>query len=526
MTNLSVFNALLWTDFLGGLRWFRNQTLGKIAITLLFAALFAFISVLIYSAGIGFLFPLTGFEVYGQFTALYLVHAAIIVTLWLGIGSSLVSTYSFLVRTDHQLDTLLTYPISQLVIVFQAFLRGLLSSLFWSLVIFLPLGLAVLRLFGAGSNPQTVFYLSLVITLIVVTSSTIGSFLAFILAHFHRLVKPALYVPILALLYILATLFLIRYLLPNDLARLLPASAEEFLPIFSTLPLNQLALPTLSLTNLLLGVWSASLFPLIAGLLLLLILTLIYEGRRLGSLRRSLASAPIISFSTKIPNSLFFNSNFSVSVKDIITTLRNPAEVGYGLFLLLLVLGFFLFLGSSIRATTSVRGLQSIAVYGLAWFLFYSTAYLLRLVFPLMAREGQTAWFLFTKPVRPGKIINQKTLTALALSLPLLVISLMIWPFLGNGQDLGSLALTAVVFLTFVASYLGNLFPNFRQGHDPEKVSTSAMGFFTIILLLAVSYFLITKPIMESFFIFLVGALVTLIGLKTLSVLSLRRYQF
>lgn len=526
MNNLIVLASLLWTDIQGGLRWFRDQTLGKIIISLLFVAVFAFLSLLIYTGGVSFLYPLTGFAVYGQLTALYLVHAAIIVTLWLGVASALVSTYSFLVRTDHQLDTLLTYPISQLVIVLQAFLRGLLSSLFWSLVIFLPLGLAVLRLFGTGASPQTIFYLGLVVSLIVVSSSTVGSLLAFVLAHFHALVKPALYLPVLALLYILATLFLIRYLLPADLARLLPAGAAEFLPIFSALPLNQLALPTLSLTNLVLGIWSNSLFPFIAGLLLLLVLTLIYESRRLGQLRRTLAGLLIISFRAETPHPSFYNANFSLTAKDVLATLRSPAELGYGLFLLLLVASFFIFLSSSIRATINPDRLQSIAVYGLTWFLFYAIAYLMRLVFPLMAREGQTAWFLFTKPIRSGKIINQKTLTALALSLPLFVISLTIWPFLGNGKNLGALAGTAVILLTCIASYLGNLFPNFRQGHDPEKVSTSAMGLTTIILLLAVSYFLITQPIMASFFTFLVGTLITLIGLKALSVLSLRRYQF
>lgn len=529
MNNSTVLSSLLWADFLALIRWFQRQTLGKVIISFLFVALFAFISLLIYSAGISFLFPLTSFEVYGQLTALYLVHAAIIVTLWLGIGSSLVSTYTFLVRTDHQLDTLLTLPTSQFIIILQVFIRSLISSLVWSLVIFLPLGLAVLRLFGNSSNPLTFFHTSLAIILIVTISSTIGSLLAFVLAHFHRLVKPALYLPVLALLYILATLFLIRYLLPGDLARLLPAGASEFLPLFNSLPLNQIPLPTLAITNLLFAIWSNSLYPLITGLLLLLVLTLIYEGRRLGALRRNLASAPIITFLVKNPNPLLFNADFSLITKDILTTLRNPAEVGYGLFLLLLVLGFFLFLGSSIRAAASVTRLTETALYGLAWFLFYSTAYLMRLVFPLMAKEGQTAWFLFTKPIRVGKIINQKTIVALILSLPLFAISLLIWPFLGDGKDLGSLALTVVIFLTLIASYLGNLFPNFREGNDPEKVSTSAMGIFSIVVLLTMSYILIKFPVTvtgESFIIFLFSALITLTVLKLVSVVSLRRYQF
>lgn len=520
---------LLWTDIIRVLRWYRTGTLGKIIVAFLFVVLFGFLGLFIYLGSYNFLLPLSGFEVYGQLTALYLVHASLIVTIWLGTASGFASTYTFLITHDPDLDLLLTYPVKPIITMVRLFIRGLVSSFFSSLIILLPLGLAVSRLFGTGSENESLFFLSLLVGMVVVICALAGSLLAFIAAFFHRFLRPSYYLPLFAAVFILLTLLLIRSLLPAELARLYVAPPDVFIDIFNSLPLNQLSLPTLPLAKLVFGTLSNSLYPIVTSLTLAVGLVLLFEAKYLVYLRQYLAGARDVFSAPKAINPFLYMKTTSIAAKDVMAITRTPSEVGYGLFLLLLTFGFFFFLGTSIRNVTSSQRLTDISYYALAWLLFYAIAYLLRLVFPLMAKEGRASWLFFTLPLRPGQILNQKILAAAVISIPLFLLSLILWSFLGVGYDLAPAALVTLLLFAIFSALFGSLFPNFAEASRPERVSTSVMGLTTFGTLLGLSYLVIneTDRLSDTNLLWLlVIGLSFLVILKSIAILAVRRYSF
>lgn len=505
MGNLSILSSLLRLDFISFVRWWRRRALSNFFISLSFFGLFSLISLFIYFGSYSYLLPLTRYQSFGEQTALYLVHVSIIITLWLGIAGSFIGNLNFLLSTNLGLDYLITLPIKSFIFIFHSFLKSIFSSLLWSLFIFLPLGLVTLRLFGTGANLIGIINLLLVITLVIISAVIIGTTLSFLYGRFlHSLHSP--YITFgLTLAFIFSTVFLIRLILPPSLASLISVPIERFNDVFSALPLNRVFIPTLYLTNLLFA-QNPFFGLLILGILLLISYFLIYfSGGEFIYIRQNYSS-----INTYRRNKAGNYADMSFIKKDIFSVLRKPSEAGYGLFLLGLIAGFFYFFFTNPRQSSSS---------GLAWFLFYSLAYFLRLVFPLMAKEGKTAWFLFTKPVKPLGFVTQKIVSAIFISTPILVFSLIY----GYLFKLSFVHLFSTLVILFLTGFLGNIHPNFRDGDNPERVSTSLMG-LTALLISLLIIFLFTRAGLFNFAT--VFSLISIIIFGSCGVLSVRRYRF
>lgn len=534
MSNPLVLIKLLALDVVKLIRWWKTHTLGKIIVTTLFLTVFGLIAIFIYISAFTFLFPLTQFEVYGQLTAAYLTQASLVIAIWLGIASAFVASLSFLTTGDYESDYLITLPIKPIVLVLRYFIRSLFASLVWSLIVFLPLGLIIGRLFSLNDGQNLPLSLFAVVAIVVIFSSVLGSLLSFIVGEFIRVVRSSLVFSVLTLIFIFMTLFLIQVLLPRELGRLQSASPEEFLAIFMNLPLNRMSLPTLTLTKILFGESIQTVFGIIGGLFIFSLVSFYYQSKRYLKIRHRLIIHKLPIGIKGQPSRFLIDPLTSLSYKDIISVWRSSSEMGYVMFLLILLAGFFYFLSRSI-IVTSLSGQRQLLIYSFYWFFFYAIAYLLRVIFPLMAKEGRFSWFIFTKPTTSGHILNQKILASVFLSLPLYILSFMVW-FLVSSKETFFLAGIFSFFVTLLFSvicqFAGNFFPNFRDGHNPEKVSTSTMGVTTLAVLLLLTYFFI-----KNFQFFLMGmanqlpllffmGLLSVIGLWFLSRFSIRRYQF
>lgn len=478
-SNLSTLGILISVDIEGFLNWWKTNTISKLIVSLLFVMIFGLIAILIYAGGMTFLRPLLEYGEYGRLTASYLFEASILVTIWLGVGSSFISTYEYLTAGSAETDLLMTYPIRPIVIVIKLMIRSILTSLLWSLIVFLPLGIVVAELFGRGVDTVSVLNLVLIVALVISFCTAAGGLLAFMIADIKKL-KSMLLSFILGGSYILATLFLIRFLLPPQLSQL-ETPDDNFNQIYAGLPLVRYQLPTYVLTQQLLGQKTDIYVWIVVGLVAILTLVIAYQAISFLRIRRKLSSVGEMN-ETHSPNGLLY-FRFPLMIKDVLSVTRSQRELGYGFFLIFLVLSFFYFL----QARVSGRGDQTgIYMYSLAWFLFYTIAYLLRLVFPLMAREGRTVWFLFTQSLNNSSIWLQKSLAGLILAVPLLVIALSIWPSI-----LGVKMMGAVLAFSLISVSLGNVWPNFEAGDNPDVVSTSAMGLSTLVILSFISYLVI-----------------------------------
>jgi len=157
---------------------------------------------------------------------------------------------------------------------------------------------------------------------------------------------------------------------------------------------------------------------------------------------------------------------------------------------------FFYFFLIRILMFKKTEGLWSsqLAIFSFVWLAFFTTAFLLRLVYPLMAKEGPNAWYIFTLPISKLRILCYKLILGSTLSIPLLLFSFILWyvlPIAGvNKFFIALVAGITIVLLTFINVFLGSILPNFKQGDDPEKVSTSGMGLLSFFSSVATTCFI------------------------------------
>ena len=182
----------------------------------------------------------------------------------------------------------------------------------------------------------------------------------------------------------------------------------------------------------------------------------------------------------------FTQTNIPLVFKDWLSIIRNPSETGYAIFLGSMAVFFFLFLylGIGHRLTNETWQLQ-LTVFSFAWILFFATAFFLRFLFPLIAREGKSAWYLFTMPITRNRILFSKILLSILLSIPVMIFAGLIWyllPFaIGINSYLTYISMVVIFTLAISQILLGAILPNFSQS-NPEKISTSGMGLVTLLV--------------------------------------------
>jgi hypothetical protein len=111
-----------------------------------------------------------------------------------------------------------------------------------------------------------------------------------------------------------------------------------------------------------------------------------------------------------------------------------------------------------------------------------------------MAKEGSSAWFIFTQPISKLRILINKLILGLVISAPLLFLSFLLWHMLPvervNKLFITLMSVITIILLTFVNVFTGSILPNFKQADDPEKVSTSGMGLITFFVAVAITIFI------------------------------------
>lgn len=467
--------------------WFRAHTIAKLVVIGAFLLLGGGIAWSMYTVGLLFFRNVASYNDVGLQTAQYIIHSATLLVVWFALGSSIASFWTLLYTNKKNVSNLLALPIPIQILITHLHLKMFITS-------FILLNLFLTPLMFAYSQAFTLSLVALGIrfagTLLCLTLITLGtsSLLSFWVLSKATLKPYFLLFGIL--LYVVSGWSLIKLIFPTQLLTAAETNSS-FALIYSQLPINNLLSPFFTLTQFVTQNTGAFIYPLVLGCVLSLLAINFATKQFLTVINR-------IADTTKshnwIPSKPIRFRHFALIHKDWLSIIRLPSETGYALFLISMVIVFFTLLSQAKTERLEQYGYQSgLTVFAFLWLLFFVTAFLLRIVYPLMSREGKARWLLFSLPVNRFKLLIAKISLSLVLSIPFIIISTGIWSILSYTKSHALLLMftttLTIVWTTVSASILGGAFPTFSLSQEPEKASTTAVGLGTFTYLIVISGF-------------------------------------
>lgn len=525
--DISTLYALLMGDFLALRTWFYTRRFSKLLIIFSFITLVLGVVWGIYSISRSYFLYMSSYGTYGLLSVAYVINASIVVVSALMIMAAVAALVGFLLEKTPEHEYLLSQPISPIILPTLYFIRSFIVNIFFISLIFVPIALAYQTVFLKEAD--LFFYLRIVyiLGLLVFITNSIAVFISYGIAH--QLKKRTPYTGAIGLFLFFLIMFCIFFaIFPNTLLKMSDSQSIDFLQEFSRLPINAEWLPTVWVTSTLLKVSFLEPFLLFLLTLLLLITSYRFQKKYFILLYHHIHPQEHSKSSIHSVSRFFMWRPFLI--KDYLSIVREPAEIGYVYFLVGIAIFFFIFLRIGInKGLQASVGIQAyLAVFTFLWLGFFITAFLLRIVYPLMAREGINRWFLFTLPLNRSVILTQKIQFGSIVSLPLSVFSIIVWIFLPFSRSKYSLiffSLIMVTTLTLIHTLMGSINPDYENGENPEKTSTTAMGILTLcisFLYISISSYLIFHSLQNpidflrdvfTFIAFTVGILVLIIAI-------------
>lgn len=536
---MNQFLSLFSLDFKAAKSWYSQQTLSKSLVLFGFIAIFASLFAGLFFLSLGFFYSLSAYEEFGLLTADYIFNASLVVLFWLGLGSALMSSLSWLLNHNPEMETLVTWPISARTLLWRFQLRGLAGTIFLLWLFLSPIHLAYHHIFTQQWLPVTQATLLLILVIIALFTHALAAIVSTVSA---RLLKDQGRVFVLSASFIaicLVAVGLVNALFPKTLRTLYASEPQDFTNIFYQLPLNSPFSPSrwladslthhiniITLTYLLIAVlvFNQVFTWLETRLLHIYQILQVHHSRKL----------PVIFHTQPIRYQSPLISNFWLSF------VRNAKELGYATFLILLATFFFVLLSQTqiIRQFES-RWNTQLFIFVLSWIVFFSLAYALRIIFPIPTKLKYEAWLIFTSPRKRTEYLGSYLLTSFGLIMPLVIIFSLTWSILPFDSPLKwfgvSLSLWLLLVITLLNIFLGTIQPDFDHVDDPDKVSTSTSGLLSVCLTALIGgttiiatylfltgvFSLATVLLITSFF-----SLVPLLILSIASRFNLDHYQF
>lgn len=485
--------TLLSNDMLAVRRWFIRQRGSKLAVIAGFMLVVLLTAVGSFSIGLVYFRNLTGFGIYGQATAAYLLHAAILVTSFLAVGSAAASTLSFLFAKNRGIEYLKALPIDDGVILRWLLIKSSVVSISLLSVLMIP----VLVSYAVGMKqiltPEYILRSLLLIASLVIICQSIGSLVAFIIIPFIK--QRTRYIFVAAIFCMLfAVLILLKVIFPTGLIQLYFADTDKFWQIYNGLPLSNSYLPTLWLTLIVVSKDMLPVFASVGFALFIGALSYVYQRAAYTRIYQEIHAAPFAhNNSTVAGKAVAFRRIDPLIMKDILSVVRTPSEASYVLFLIGLAAFFFLLIlyTGSFRYVHGNLWSPGLITFSLGWLLFFTTSFLLRLVFPLMARECSQSWYMFTLPLAASRLVISKVTASLVVSMVFMIFAVVLWLVVPIGMLYKMILILWSVWsigvLVLIHAAFGMIRPNFEDGTDPEKVSTSSQGMAALALSMLVT---------------------------------------
>jgi hypothetical protein len=481
--------SLIKLDRLSASGWFQKEKGWKLFVIILTLSVFTLVSMFIYFISRIFFFNLTQYGIYGDLIVNYIFNAGVILIFWFAVVSSIASSVSFLTINDPQKDYLLTLPVDTLYYLIWNLGKTAIINIFLLIITLFPVVLAFCNSAQIISTVDYWFRFLYISVIIVIASTSIGQlFSYFMFLHLKKLGKFGTVVS--TVFFMVFTTVLVQFVFPKNLSTLGEVNTDKFFTIFMNLPLIKLQIPSKILSDTFIYGFSQSSYFLLLGVLLLIFDVIFIGRRKYIELFQTLNDKGGIKNEMKHDSTevlKIINSQNSLLLKDWLSVIRSQSEAGYALFLFSLIIFFFIFLFRALSFSVLTNSIK-IQIFSFVFYLFFSTAFMLRLVFPLMTREGNVIWYLFMLPIKRKRILWSKTIFAVYLSLPLLILSIIIWPLLI--RDFTSLIFIdlswiGILSLSAISVFSGSISPYFELGDDPEKASTTFLGIAALFASLA-----------------------------------------
>lgn len=482
---MEILRTLWWADSISATRWFTTKHLSRLIIAILFLAVFCTVTYGVWAISNAFFRSIAGYEQFGKMTAEYIIHAAIIVILWLALGSSVVSYVGLLLSSSPSLSYLLSLPVSPKTLNIWLFTKAVMANFILMAFTFVPIAAAYSNAFGVW-NIFFLIRILLMLLCIVLVSSGIGMVVGLVsVIRLRGREYPAAIAGLVV--FVLIMMGIVHLIFPPELALIYDAPSAKFLTLFSSLPLNNPVLPTAWMTQTVTGGFSLPTLFVLGMTAAVVIVCLKFQQTRLVPIFLRMRSSAQTGNISPAGFRALGNTNVPLVLKDWFSIIRLPSETGYGLFLGSMAVFFFLFLSFDVRHYLHQETWRiQLTVFTFAWIAFFATALFLRFLFPLVAREGKSAWYLFTLPITRRRILSAKILLSILFSMPVMVFSGLVWyllPFVRDSHNqLNYISMVVIFTLALSQVLLGAVLPNFSQGSNTEKVSTSGMGLVALLV--------------------------------------------
>ncbi len=481
--NVYFFKTLFRFEVIALRDWFRKNKKSKLFVAAVFFVLSLLLLFSIYRFALIYFRSLVPFELYGLLTANYLFQASIFVIGYFVVFTTMLSVNGFLNSKNSNFEYLSVMPQPLIRIWEWYFVKTFIINLVVSLLLLTPVAIAFYAVFMKA--PFLIFvmrYLFVLISLLIICQS-LGELIAYILSVLlDRFYEWFVVMGLVLFVYFFAKLMTIVF--PTKLMTLYNAPAEEYVAIYNSLPLLNKNLPSywlhdvLVYNNYLAFVKIVSLTLFLFSALFLVIKHFFKKITERVCCRLS-ATKKFISITAKCCNPLI--------IREVVGFTRSVKEFGYYVFMLLLMIFFYIFL----KQAQEIRPIQqnwqeAYITFVFVWLMFLQTAYLLRVTYPLLSKEKLQAWHLFTAPLSIKKILYSKLAFSLLISIPqmlaLFSIIYSLFPMPEGRLFISVFGLLVSVILHLVVFIIGVMLPNFSDGSDVDRASTSVGGIITLIV--------------------------------------------
>jgi hypothetical protein len=492
--------------------WLLTRPISKLIVIFGFFTVFAFVDRIIYVGTIGLLSLFKSSGMYGVLTALYMLHAAIIVLAWFAIGSTILTTVGRFLQSSKTINFLVTLPLSPRVIVTWIIAKTFLMQLILLSVFIFPVALGYAHVFATDIS---LLFLSTTLLVLIITAlftTSIGTLLGYLfIPFFKKSVKKSL--AIFGILFLLSGFFIFSLIYPRHINMLDDTqNSTQFQTVFHSLPLGVQINPSYWLADSIISGFDFKIVLFFLFVLFIAWYIIVFLSNKFISLFQNLQEFRLLKESNK-EKRIFISSylqksliktRYPIVIKDFASIIRLPSELGYGIFIFSLTGIFFallLIISNKISGFTYLQ--QQIVLFFFSSLMFFAIAFLLRFSFPLFAREGTSAWFIFTQPLSKYKFLQAKLMLSLLLTTPFFILSILVWGF---AQFITSPLLlivqSVITLLTIVCAttIMGGISPNFADSQDAEKISTNGTGLFSLaitVVIVAINEYLLVQMLQQ-----------------------------
>jgi hypothetical protein len=490
---MSKLTTLFLADFRQANVWFKKHTFAKLLVFLTSLLILIGLLNVLFWGSYSYFWSIKLLEPYGKLTASYVLHSGLIITTWFVFLSSFVHIFQSIVKPSQEILYLMEQPIKPIILSNWIAFRTWIINSSLMLIFWLPVSFAFNSVFGSFSRAGLIINTILITLLITAVIQVVSTFISLIVTPLLKGYETWL-ASAGVIGFLLTTWGIISLVFPPTMRELLRIDIDQFDQIFFNLPLNKDWVMTGNIIKYLeTGIANYLLIPALLALIVIGIGIIANSLLITKSWQRVLAKNHHKSPLT-IPTQWWYK--YPHQAKELLILIRDNSERNALFFFIGLLGFFFFFLQRSLKINLELNNnIESLTAFSLGAILFISTAFLLRIVFPLLTKEGRSAWYLLRESKTNLAVYKAKASFAkffIALLFSIVNLSWLMMPLPAEiKQSLILYSSIGVILLGWLNTAMGLMVTEWEKGDEPEQISTSGVGILTLLLSLVIIFSLV-----------------------------------